>query len=179
MKCNKCKKENIVSSSYCKYCGNKFSEEEKKTARRKTFIGKIEMMEKTYKICTLQKITGHILFKIASVIGVLIIGLLFLFNYGSDLKILNSISYDLSYNEEEKEYYIVTDKDEVLLNLYIPNSIDDIKVSRVENEKVIEVKEYSKGDEILLYTNLENDYYLLEAKDSKLKLFVYGGEINE
>lgn len=179
MKCIKCKSNNINKANYCKECGYKFSEKEQKAAQRRTFVGKLEMIEEAYKICTLKVITDHILFKIASIVLLLVVGLMFYFNYGNEVKILNNSNYKIKYNSEYNEYYIFTKDDEVTLNLYIPNKVENLKIKKIENENTVEETEFKKDDKITLYTNLEEDYYLLESEISNVKLYVFRGDNNE
>lgn len=162
MKCIKCETKNITKAKYCKNCAYKFSKEEQKVARRKTFIGKIEILENAYEVCTLKKFTGHILFKIASLLLVLFIGISCWINDGIDLKLLDSENYDIEYNVNEKEYYLMTSDDKVLLNLYIPNRTEDIIITHydVNNEK-LEEEQYAPKDEIILEAK-EKDYYVLK-----------------
>jgi len=177
MKCIKCGTKNITKANYCKHCAYKFSKEEQKAARRKTFIGKIEILENAYKVCTLKKFTGHILFKIASLLIVLFIGISYWIKDGLDLKFLDSDDYSIEYNTLEKEYYLMTANDKVLLNLYIPNRTEKIMIMHYdENDNKLEEKKYAPKDEIILETK-EKEYYVLNInylhndKDS-FKLYV-------
>ena len=49
MKCIKCMTVNISKAKYCKNCKYEFSDSERKIARGKTLIGKIETLEKTWR----------------------------------------------------------------------------------------------------------------------------------
>lgn len=161
MKCIKCRTKNITKANYCKRCAYKFSEVEQKAARKKTFIGKIEILENAYNVCTLKKFTGHILFKIGSLLIVLIIGISFWVKDGINLKLLDSDNYDIYYNVNEKEYYLQTNNDKVLLNLYVPNRTEEIIITHyTETDEQIEEKKYSPKDEIILET-MEKEYYVL------------------
>ena len=177
MKCVKCKTKNIIKASFCKKCGYKFSDLEKKTARKKTLIGKIEFLEKLYNKFSLKFITDHILFKILTLLIVLIIGIYFWVKNGLDLKLLNSDYYEVQYNINLNEYYLITEKNETPLNLYIPNRIEDINIIHYDKaNNVIEQIEYNKKEDIILEAYSE-DYYVLEAlykndKKQKIKIFV-------
>lgn len=177
MKCIKCETKNITKANYCKNCAYEFSKEEQKAARRKTFIGKIEILENAYKVCTLKKFTGHILVKIGSLLLVLFIGISCWINDGLNLKFLDSDAYDIKYNTEEEEYYLITSNDKVLLNLYIPNRTEEILITHYdENDEKLEEDKYAPKDEIVLETK-EKEYYVLnitylhDKKDS-FKLYV-------
>ncbi len=176
MKCVKCKKENITKANYCKTCGSQFSKEEQEKARKKTLVGKIERLEKAYNLCTLKAITGSTIFKVISLLIVLLIGLYFLFNFGNKVKLLESPEYKIEYNTKLKEYYLLVKNDEVDLNLFVPNKIDNLGVKIVnKNNQEISRTEYEKNDEIKLFANGEDYYYLIDDNkvDDILKIFVY------
>lgn len=177
MKCKKCKTNNITKAIYCKKCGNEFLEDERKKARRKTFIGKIERIEDIYNTITLSKITSHILFKIFTILIVLGIGIYFWISNGISLKLLNSEYYDIKYYEKEHEYYLVTEFNEVTLNLYIPNRLQNINIIHYNKDgQKIEENTYLKDEEIILYVSNE-DYYVIDSlylknKKEEIKLYV-------
>jgi len=163
MKCIKCKTVNINKANYCKNCAYHFSEADQKAARSKTLIGKIEKLEKLKSICDLSIITGHILFKIGSILLVLVIGIYFWITNGIDLKILNSDNYEIMYNTVDKEYYLMTDSNKIPLDLYVPNRTKDIVITHYdENNNVIESKKYDKDEDIILETK-QKEYYILTS----------------
>jgi len=164
MKCSKCKTKNITKANYCKKCGNKFTKKEQEKAKRKTLIGKVEFLEDLYSKCTLKIITGHIVFKICSILIILGIGISIWINKGLDLKLLNSEDYEILYNKTEKEYYLITTNEKVLLNLYVPNRTKEIKISHYDsNANLLEDKSYKPDAEIILETK-ETEYYILDVK---------------
>ena len=179
MKCIKCKTNNINKANYCKNCNYKFSEKEQKIAKRKTLIGKIEMIEDIYNICSFKVITDHILFKIATIIIVLSIGIYFLITNGSNLKLLESDNYKIQYNKKQTEYYLIGKNEEIHLDLYIPKKSKKIIVKHYDrNNNIIIENTYKKLDNIILETNDDNDYYVIESiyKNNNLdqiKLYVY------
>lgn len=128
MKCIKCKGINIISANYCKFCGYHFSEKEQKEAKNKTIVGKLEMLEKAYNVCTLKVITDHIVFKIISLLVVIILGIFFLVNNGAKVKILESDNYKMQYNTKEDEYYLLANEEQTTLDLYVPNRVQNIVV---------------------------------------------------
>ena len=177
MKCGKCKNKNITKANYCKKCGYKFSEEEQKEAKGKTFVGKLEKLELAYNVCTLKVITEHKLYKIGSFLIVLGIGIYYLLAYGLNVRFLNSKNYEISYNEKLMEYYIITNKNKVSLDLYIPNRTKKLIVKHFDVEgKIIEKESYKPMQEIVLETK-EKEYYVLESsylghKKDTFKLYV-------
>jgi len=180
MKCQKCKSKNVFKASYCQKCGKKFTDEEKKSAYRKTIFGKIDSILQIKSIVSLNIITGNIFFKIASLLIVLGIGLYFLFTMGIHTKILNSKEYDIIYHKKNNEYYLLIDdkKDSVELNLYRPNRIKEmiIYTYNLEDSEQNKIK-ISRNDKITLPIN-QDDYHMIESKYSnkkkdQLKLYVY------
>lgn len=179
MKCIKCKEKNISSANYCQKCGNKFSEEEKKQAHKKTLVGKLELAEKAYKVCTLKVITDHIIFKISSIIILIIGGLFLVFNNGNKVKILDDSQYVLEYNTKLDEYYIKTTNDKISLKLYVPNKASDLTIMHMANENKLEEKTIEKNEEIILNVNNEDEYYLLKSNVNDLKIIIYRVDNNE
>lgn len=180
MKCHKCKSENVLKANYCQECGEKFTEKEKEEAYNKTFFGKIDSIKKIKDIATLNAITSNIIFKIASLLVVLGIGLYFLFTMGINTKILNSKDYEIFYNKKNTEYYLIVDdnKDSIELNLYRPNRTKEMTIYTYDlNNKEKTKTAVSKDDKITLNTYKE-DYHVIESKYSNkkkdnLKVYVY------
>lgn len=180
MKCHKCKSENILKANYCQKCGEKFTDKEKEEAYNKTIFGKIDKLKKIKDIVTLNVITGNIIFKIISLLVVLGIGIYFLLTIGINTKILNSKDYQIFYNKESSEYYLLVDdnKDWIELNLYRPNRTKKMTIYTYDlDDKEKTKKEVSKDDRITLNT-YQDDYHIVESKYSnkkqdKLKIFIY------
>lgn len=180
MKCSKCDFENIIKASYCNKCGAEFTEDEKKKAYGKTIYGKIEKMEKIKSIVTLEKITGNIVFKILSLLIVLGIGIYFLLTMGINTKLLNSKEYEIFYNQEANEYYLLADDNHsyVDVSLYRPNRAQKMIVYHYDiNNNLLEEKEIKKEETVKLST-FKDDYYVIKSeysnnKEQKLKVFVY------
>ncbi len=180
MKCSKCSFENVLKASYCSKCGEKFSDEERKKAYKKTIYGKIETFENLKAIVTLEKFTGHIVFKIISLLIVLIVGLYFLFSMGINTKLLASKDYELFYNKNLDEYYLLVDDatSKVNVSLYRPNRVQKMTVNHYDisgnllDEKVIE------KNEIVNLDTLKDDYYVIKSEysskeEQNLKVQVY------
>lgn len=179
MKCIKCKTNNINKANYCKNCAYKFSEKEQKIAKRKTFIGKIEMIEDFYNVCSLKVVTDHILFKIATIILVLGIGIYFWITNGTNLNLLESDNYKIQYNEKKSEYYLIGKEEEIPLDLYVPEKSKEIIVKHYDKDNnIINEDKYSKTDNITLEINSNKDYYVIESiyennNLDQIKLYVY------
>ena len=180
MKCNKCKNENILKANYCQKCGEKFTDKEKEEAYNKTIFGKIDFIKKIKDIATLNVITGNIIFKIASLLIVLGIGIYFLLKMGINTKILNSNDYQIFYNENAKEYYLLVDdsKDSIELKLYRPNRTKNLTIYTYDlNDEEKDKKEVTKDDKIILNT-YKDDYHIIKTeysnkKKDNLKLYIY------
>ena len=180
MKCHKCKSENILKANYCQKCGEKFTDKEKDEAYNKTIYGKIDSLIKIKDIATLNVITGNIIFKILSLLIVLGIGLYFLLTMGINTKILNSKDYEIFYNKESSEYYLIVDdnKNSIELSLYRPNRTNEMNIYTYDiNDKEKNKTSVSKDDIITLNT-YQDDYHIIESKYSNntqdiLKIFVY------
>ena len=178
MKCIKCGTKNVHNANYCKKCSYEFSLEEQKAAEKWTFIGIVKRIEELKEKITFGWIFDNLIFKIISVLVVLLIGLSFVFSNGSEFKLLENDSYSIKYNEELEEYYLFTSEDKVDLSLYIPKDIEKFIVRSYESEDVmLSNLDYKVDDNIILFSNDNLSYYVLEAKyddnSDMLKLFVY------
>ena len=166
MKCHKCKNENVLKANYCQNCGEKFTEKEKEEAYRKTIFGKIDSIKKIKDMATLNAITSNIVFKIVSLLVVLGIGLYFLFTIGINTKILNSKYYQIFFNKESNEYYLIVDdnKDSIELNLYRPNRTKEMTIYTYDlNDKEKTKTTISKDDKVTLNT-YQDDYYITDYR---------------
>lgn len=182
MKCIKCGEKNICKANYCKKCGYHFSEQEQKAAKGKTLVGKIEKLEKLKKIksiVTLKIITENKYFKIAVLLLIIATGIFFHVHYGNELRILESNHYQVQYNTELKEYYLLTDKDETTLELYKPNYVTDIMIIHYDqNHSKIEEIPYSEKSAVVLKTNENEDYYIVKSNEKKkseknIKIYIF------
>ena len=180
MKCSKCGFENIVRASYCNKCGEEFKDEERKKAYKKTIYGRIETLENLKAIITLEKVTGHIAFKIISLLIVLGIGLYFLFTMGVDTRLLESKDYEIFYNKVDNEYYLLVDDNysSVNVSLYRPNSVQKILINHYDiNGNLLEEKAIEK-DQVINLNTFKDDYYIIKSeysskKEQALKVLVY------
>lgn len=178
MKCSKCGSKNITKANYCISCGNGFSEEERKKAKKKTVVGVLEFLEEVYSWCNLSKITGHIAFKIVSVLVVLLVGISFVFNNGRSVKILESDHYKIQYNTKDDEYYLLVDEDQTNLELYVPNKVSDLVIKEYDKDNLeISSMKYDPKNKLVLTVNSSDEYYMLVSKNGKayekIKMYVY------
>lgn len=174
MKCIKCKCENINKANYCKKCKYQFSKEEQEAAYSITFFGKIKKLEKIYSYLTLNAITGHIVFKVLSIIIILGLGIYLTLNNNTNLKIFESENYLIKYNKNQNEYYLIASEEEVPLNLYSKKQIEEINIQKIDkNDNLITETKYNIDDNIALQINSNDEYYLLKTNEETLKLYVF------
>lgn len=185
MKCIKCRTNNVHNANYCKNCSYHFSKMEQNAAEKKTFVGLLKKIEKIKKIVTLDFITGKTWFKFSSIAILLVVGIYFIITNGFYLKIEESPNYTGNYNEELDEFYLYSKNAKTELNLYVPDRAKGLNVKHYdENDKLLFEENYDVTDNIVLDSNSNQDYYLIEAKYDKnnfdrLKLFIYQTEDGE
>ena len=172
MKCKNCKTENILKADYCKNCGQQFTESEKKKAYNRTVFGIIDNILNLKSYITFDFITGNKWFKLLSLLILILYSALVLKINGSQMKILDNRDYDIEYNKTTKEYYLVTDKNELGLDLYIPETIETIQLATVdENNSVINEKEYN-ADENVTLSYSKNSHYVIRSGRQKLGIYI-------
>lgn len=172
MKCKNCKTENILKADYCKNCGHQFTENEKKKAYNRTVFGIIDNILNLKSYITFDFITGNKWFKLLSLLILILYSALVLKINGSQMKILDNRDYDVEYNKTTKEYYLVTDKNELGLDLYIPETIETIQLATVdENNSVINEKEYN-ADENVTLSYSKNSHYVIRSGRQKLGIYI-------
>lgn len=179
MKCEKCGEKNVSYANYCRNCKYKFSDKERKLAKSKTVVGKIEKVEKAYNVCTLGVITGSTIYKVISLLVVIIAGVIFYLGHGRDIKLLESKNYEIQYNTKTKEYYLLTNVEKTPIELYVPNRANSVVIKKLDsNNKVIETFNYGQNKKLVLDVNDSGEYFLLEAtynnkEKDKQKISVY------
>lgn len=172
MKCNNCKTENIMKADYCKACGHQFTEKEKKKAYNRTVFGIIDNVLNLKSYITFDFITGNRWFKVASLLFLILYSVLVLKLNGSQIRILDSRDYDVEYNKTTKEYFLVTDEKQIGLNLYVPEKTDKVNLITVDsNDKLINEKEYSIDENIMLLYN-DKEHYIIQSGRQELELYV-------
>ena len=177
--CKKCKKENILDAKYCLHCGNKFTDEEISKAKRFTFVGILEMLDKFNSIKNLSIITENKVFRVLSIIVVLMIGAVNLFLNGNSMKLAKSDNYIIKHYKDM--YYILLDKEKTIVDLYIPNDIKYIEVELMDNDEEKNKTKYELTDKLELSSNDKDTYYLISGIKDNLKetikaKLVYEGE---
>ncbi len=172
MKCKNCKTENILKADYCKSCGYKFSEKEKKKAYNRTVFGIIDNVLNLKSYITFDFITGNRWFKVISLVGLILYSLLVLKVNDSKLRILDSGDYDIEYNKTTKEYYLVTEETNIGLELYVPEKNKEINLITVDkNDKQLNSTVY-KTDQQVTVSYTSDSHYIIQAGKQQLEFFV-------
>lgn len=179
LKCIKCTKENIYSANYCSDCGYHFEEIEQKTAKKQTFIGKIEWWEDFYNKWTLKKLLEKKWIKILSFFLLIAIDVLIFYNANNDFKLLESDAYQIEYDKKEDIYYLLITEDRTNIELYAPKRLTKIEIKKENKDnEVIDSLEYNPSEKLVLDANSKNDYYIFDInykgnKTEQIKVYVF------
>ncbi len=175
MKCSKCGNENIIKACFCSDCANEFTEKERQDAFNKTIYGKIAKLEKAKEIISLEVITSNPIFRIAVLVIILICGILVGRPHGNELTILKNNNYSVSQNTENGDFYLLTEKDEVNIGLYLPKEYKALTLTKFQGEEVVFKSEILEGNAITVESSTDY-FYTVKAdyeKDSdEIKIFV-------
>ncbi len=184
LKCSKCKNENIYSADYCINCGYQFEEIEKKTAKLKTTVGKLEWIEDKFKDTGIKDILNKKFPKIVGFIVLILINVWIFYKDNKDFKLLESDTYQIEHKASSNEYYLLI-KDEVTesisVELYAPKRMKNLSIQKENQEKeILETIDYRTNKKVMLNRNGKNDYYLFNItyrgnKTEQIKVYVYGG----
>lgn len=173
MKCSKCNKNNVTQAKYCKWCGKKFTKKEIELGKENSIPSKINKIRDNYKKLTLSKYTDSIIFKVLSIVFILIVGCLYIFNNGTNLKLINGEDYRFDYNKKLNEYYVYPlYSDYASLNMYFPRKANLIYVKYIPDIKdnssyPIETRSLDSTDKSNLILNYRgNGYYLISLDDT-------------
>ncbi len=180
MKCNQCGQENALSAHYCSTCGAKFSEDTRNAAYEKTIFGKLDKVLDLKGWVDLSKITGNRIVRIAVLAVLLALVVVNISRNGSHLTIAPGDGYTVAYNEEQKEYYALTELDTVNLSTYLPKKTNSITVTCYIQDQQVYVRQEEPGTTVEL-PRLEDGYYVIHAdysngKSEELMLFVCEGD---
>lgn len=165
--CKKCREKNILDASYCICCGNKFTSKEKRRARRFTFVGILETIDKINDIGNLSIITKNKIFRILSVIIVIFIGVANIYTNGNHIKLTQSDNYSIKHFNDT--YYVLLDSKKTILDLYIPKKIDYLEVELVDNNESVSTSKIELNEKVELLSNDEDSYYLINGISNNKK----------
>ena len=172
MKCKNCKTDNILKADYCKACGHQFTEKEKQKAYNKTVFGIIDKILSIKSHITFDFITGNRWFKVVSLLGLILYSFLVLKINGTQMRILDSREYDIEYNKTTKEYFLVTDENQIGLKLYIPEKAEKINLLTVDsNDTQLSNKEYQTDEKVTLTYNSDR-HYIVQADRQQLEIYI-------
>jgi len=175
MNCLKCGETNVTKAQFCKKCGREFSDEERDEAYEKTVYGKIEKLEKLQSYISLEAITTHPIFRIAVLLLILIWGLYVGRPNGHEMTILRSDSYQVSQNETNEDYYVLTRQNTVTLRMYFPQEPKTIRLQTYQNDGVLEELEFTVDDLIRVERDPDVSYRIeadYGSKTEAIRLYV-------
>lgn len=162
MICNECQTKNITKAQFCSHCGNAFTDVERQQAYDKTIFGILDKLEEWKGYATLEFITGHPIFKTAVLVLILLWGLWLGRTNGNDMIILEGDTYRVQQNTENGDFYILTEDNQIPLNLYLPQQAQALQLQMVENDAVIYETSFTVEDEIHL-DSTDQAHYLITA----------------
>ena len=163
MNCSHCGGENPTKADYCRSCGEKFTDKEKKAAYGKTVYGKIDRFLELKSWVTLGKITGHPIFRAAVLLILAVLVVVNVGAFGRELCIKNSGSYDVAFNGEMNEYYVMTDLPEVSLSVYVPRKTSSLVLNVYRNEVLSESRSFDPGDGVTVQISSDCRYEIAAA----------------
>ena len=182
MICQQCGKKNITKAQYCGSCGAPFSQEQREKAYNKTIFGIIEKVEELKGYATLEAVTGHPVFRVAVLVLILVAGLLLGRPHGDHLTILKSDAYQVQQEMQTGEYYVLTEEDSLVLELYFPRKVENLTVRQYRGEKLMYERSFSAEDAIALEKSHERTY-VVEADygddTQAITLYVVDAQSNE
>ena len=158
MICNQCGKDNITRAKYCIGCGAEFPEEQREQAYNKTVFGKIEKLEKLKGFVTLEAVTGHPVFRVAVLVLILVAGILLGRPHGNYLTILESEAYQVQQETQSGEYYVLTESDSLVLELYFPRKVEAVTVRQYRGEALVSEQDFSADEAIQVEKSHERRY---------------------
>lgn len=151
MRCVKCGQDNLLQANYCCKCGCAFTEEEKQAAYDKTIYGILDKIEDLWATIKLDKITGNLVFRIAVLVLIAVVGIASSGRTGTDFAVLDGKTYDVQYNQRSGEYYILSPEQVVQAELYIPGEPESLTLNCLDvADTVVESMTYSLDEGIAL-----------------------------
>lgn len=169
MICNACGHNNITKAAYCENCGAAFTEEQRKKAYDKTIYGKIDKLEQIKGYVTLEAITSHPVFRIAVLVIILAVGLLVGRPHGNAMTILKNDAYSVAQNSQTGEYYLLTDQEQVQVDLYFPKKTEALTVTQGDRTETLDL---TADEAPVLTTNADSAYVLTADSGESITVFV-------
>ncbi len=183
MRCTRCGRDNPLSARFCAGCGAPFSEEERKAAYDRTIYGKLDRLKEAKSWITLEKITSNPLFRIRLLAVIILLGVMNGRNKGNVMRPLESEDYKVYYNRTSDDWFLSTEMDRVNVGIYLPGKPEGVTVKTIDRDSaLLDEKEYSLSDDILLEKD-EDNIYILEGRydgsSKQIRLMVVPPEMLE
>ena len=170
MICRECKTENRIKANFCTHCGHPFTDAERDAAYAKSIYGRFEMLEDLWKTVSLDKITGSSIVKVLSLVAVLVLGGYSVLKNGTQFRPLEHDSYELQYNQKVNEYYLISQQDNIQLQLYLPKQADEVTIVQLnENNELLSTETFSLSEDIILL-NQSDVLYQIEAESKIIQV---------
>ena len=170
MICRECKTENRIKANFCTHCGHPFTDAERDAAYAKTIYGRFEKLEALWKTVSLDKITGSSIVKVLSLVAVLVLGGYSVLKNGTQFRPLEHDSYELQYNQKVNEYYLISQQDNIQLQLYLPKQADEVTIVQLnENNELLSTETFSLSEDIILL-NQSDVLYQIEAESKIIQV---------
>ena len=140
MNCEKCRADLPYGAKYCGECGEKIPKGAYDAEYNDTVWAKIDNAKDKYDKFFLKKITGNIVFKIVSMVLVLVYFFFTLYGNFMGIRLKENESYDIKYNKTSEEYYVYPKTEASNLELYVPLGTDKIIFTAIDGEQKIAKK---------------------------------------
>ena len=108
------------------------------TAYNETFWGKTDALIQKYENNKLKKFTGNYLFRI--VVLIVSLSLIYFGFWGNEykLRILNNEAYSIQYDMNKQEFYVLSDEQEFVIDIYIPKFCNKVRIACHSGDDVAE-----------------------------------------
>lgn len=183
IKCTSCSTKNIDEAKFCRKCGKEFTKEEKEKTKKGIIVSVLSFWDNLMDKISLDFIKSNKIFRIIVLVVIIGFGIFNIVQNGLNMKINKSENYKIQYNNENNEYYIISQAEQTNLSLYVPSrSKKTILKLYDENNKVIEEVTIEEGKQIVVEDTGKGNYYVCEAEYGnnnidRIKFLVYQEEI--
>ena len=172
MICNTCKHNNITKAMYCENCGAAFSDKEREQAYNKTIYGRIDKFEQFKGYVTLEAITSHPVFRIIVLVLILAVGLLVGRPHGNAMTILKNDAYTVAQNSQTGEYYLLTQDEQVAVDLYLPKKAEQLTVRQDDDTATTRTLDLTTDEALVLTANAQAAYVLEADYGESITVYV-------
>lgn len=182
IKCTSCSTQNIEEAEFCRKCGKKFTKQEKEKKQKGLIVSILTFIDNVMDKITLDFIKESKIFRILILIVIIGFGIFNTARNGLNMKIQKSENYKVQYNNEQKEYYLISPAEQISLNLYVPSRSKKTTLKLYdENNEIINEVNIEKEKPVVVEDTEKENYYVLEAEYGnnnmdRIKFFVYQEE---